>query len=180
MEINGTHDLGPQSGKLLVKTGRTGLGSKAGHDLTIEVTRWHGSTTIDTGDPAACSVNVDADVDSFQVREGTGGIKPFTDADRAEIERVLREKILDTSSYPTITFRVTTVDGSPSSFTLDGELTVVGTTRSVTVRGSVADGRARGSASVVQSQWGIKPYSAFFGALQLADEVTVEFDVALG
>jgi hypothetical protein len=32
---------------------------------------------------------------------------------------------------------------------------------------------------VPQSAFGIKPYSGFFGALKLRDEVTVEFDVDL-
>jgi hypothetical protein len=43
----------------------------------------------------------------------------------------------------------------------------------------VADGRVVGGATVVQSQWGIRPYSAFFGALRLSDEVKVDVDVAL-
>jgi hypothetical protein len=32
---------------------------------------------------------------------------------------------------------------------------------------------------VPQSAFGIKPYSGFFGALKLRDEVTVEFDLDL-
>jgi hypothetical protein len=32
---------------------------------------------------------------------------------------------------------------------------------------------------VPQSAFGIKPYSGFFGALKLRDEVTVEFEVDL-
>jgi hypothetical protein len=32
---------------------------------------------------------------------------------------------------------------------------------------------------VVQTQWGIKPYSAFFGAMKVADEVTIELDALL-
>jgi hypothetical protein len=43
----------------------------------------------------------------------------------------------------------------------------------------VTDGRVVGGATVVQSRWGIRPYSAFFGALKLSDEVKVDFDVAL-
>jgi hypothetical protein len=35
--------------------------------------------------PANSSVTIQVDVGSFQVRQGTGGIKPLTDADRAEI-----------------------------------------------------------------------------------------------
>ena len=47
------------------------------------------------------------------------------------------------------------------------------------MQGRVADGRVVGGASVVQSRWGIRPYSAFFGALKLSDEVNVDVDVAL-
>jgi hypothetical protein len=43
----------------------------------------------------------------------------------------------------------------------------------------VTDGRVVGKATVVQSRWGLRPYSAFFGALRLRDEVKVHFDVAL-
>ena len=37
---DGSYALGPDSGQLLIKTSRTGLGARAGHDLTIEVTGW--------------------------------------------------------------------------------------------------------------------------------------------
>ena len=72
----GAYRLGPQSGRLLVHTTRTGLGARAGHDLTIEVTRWHGHATVDTADPANCSVTIEVAVDSFQVREAIGGVMP--------------------------------------------------------------------------------------------------------
>jgi polyisoprenoid-binding protein YceI len=128
---DGAYRLGPESGRLLVNTTRTGLGAKAGHDLTIEVTRWHGRATVDTTNPANSSVTVEVDVDSFEVREGTGGVKPLTDADRAEINRTLREQILHTAQHPTITFRSRRVDGSAESFTLDGDLTITGVTQPV-------------------------------------------------
>ena len=178
MDIAGSYRLGPESGRLLVNTTRTGLGAKAGHDLTIEVTRWHGRATVDAATPANSSVTVEVDADSFEVREGTGGVKPLTDADRAEIKKTLG-KILNTAQHPTITFRSRRVDGSAGSFTCDGELTIMGVTRPVLVEGRVADGRVVGGASVVQSRWGIRPYSAFFGALKLSDEVKIDFDVAL-
>jgi hypothetical protein len=40
-------------------------------------------------------------------------------------------------------------------------------------------GRYRGSATLSQTAFGIKPYSGFFGALKLKDEVTVEIEVDL-
>jgi polyisoprenoid-binding protein YceI len=156
----GTYRLGPESGRLLVHTTRTGLGAKAGHDLTIQVTRWHGRATVDTADPANSAVTVEVAVNSFEVREATGGVKPLTDADRTQINKTLKE-ILHTAQHPTITFRSTRVDGAAGSFALEGELTIRGVTRPVTVQGRVTDGRVAGRASVVQSRWGIRPYSAF-------------------
>ena len=176
---DGSYTLGPDVGQLLIKTSRTGLGARAGHDLTIEVTRWRAEVTVDSADVAKSSAIVEADVGSFEVRKGTGGVKPLTDADRAEIKQTIREKILQTGRHPAITFRSTRVAGTPESFTIDGDLTITGRTEPITVYGRLADGRVEGSATVVQSRWGIRPYTAFLGALKLSDEVTVEFSVGL-
>lgn len=180
----GTYSLGPANGQLVLKTGRTGLGRRAGHDLTIEITQWEATATVDPADPAASSVTVTVDVDSFAVREGAGGVKPLTDGDRAEIKRTLQREILHTDRHPSITFQSTQVTGTPESFAIEGELTILDQTRPVTVRGSAHDGgdggdRLRGGATVVQSQFGIKPYSAFFGALKLADEVEIGFELGV-
>lgn len=176
---DGTYQMGPESGRLLVKTGRTGLGSRAGHDLTIEVTRWRGEATVNTAEPAQSSVSVEAEIESMEVREGTGGVKPLTDSDRADIKRNFLE-ILQADRHPTISFRSTEVSGTRDSLGVTGDLTIRGSSRPVVVKGSVGDdGRVRARATVVQSEWGIKPYSAFFGALKLADEVTIEVDATL-
>src|SRR4029453_6622292 len=99
MRIAGAYRLGPKSGRLLVHTTRTGLGAKAGHDLTIEVTRWHGHAPVAAAPPANSSMAVEVEVDSLEVREGTGGVKPLTDADRAEIKKTLGE-VLHTAQHP--------------------------------------------------------------------------------
>jgi hypothetical protein len=51
----------------------------------------------------------------------------------------------------------------------------LGQTNPLTFDLTVADdGSVSGSAVVKQTEWGIKPYTAFWGALKVADEVTVE------
>ncbi|MEV7008181.1 YceI family protein [Streptosporangium sp. NPDC051022] len=175
----GTYPLGPESGRLLVRTTRTGLGAKAGHDLTLEPADWHGEAIIDVADPARSSVTVEVDAASLEVREGTGGVKPLSDSDRGEIAKNIREKVLGTARHPTITFRSAGVSGTAESFRVEGDLTLAGVTRPVTIEGLLAEGRVRGSVTIVQSRWGIKPYSALFGALRLSDEVGVWFDLAL-
>jgi polyisoprenoid-binding protein YceI len=178
MGTAGAYRLGPQSGRLLVYTTRTGLGARAGHDLTIEVTRWHGHATVGTADPANCSVTIEVAVDSFQVREAIGGVMPFTEADRAEINKTLQE-VLHTAQHPTITFQSTRVDGSAASFTLDGELTIMGVTRPVTVQGCRTDGPGRWSGGRGPGPLGNPALFGVLGALKLSDEVKVDFDVAL-
>lgn len=176
----GTYRIGPSSGQLLVRTGRTGLGTRAGHDLTLEATRWDGTVVVDPADPARSSVSIEVVVDSLEVRKGTGGIKPLSSADRAEIKRNIRNKVLHTARHPTITYHSTRVTGTPDSLTVDGELTITGVARPVTAQARISeDGRVQGGATVVQSHWGITPYSAFFGALKVADDVGVEIDASL-
>ncbi|MCQ4082310.1 YceI family protein [Streptomyces sp. RB6PN25] len=176
---DGRYRIGSSIGSLRVKTSRAGLGRKAGHDLTIEATHWSGDATVVLSDPAKCSVTVTVETASLEVREGTGGLKPLTDGDRAEIKRTLQGKaLLDTAEHPSITFRSTRITGTLQSFDITGDLTIKGRTHPVTVHGQAGDGRLRGAATILQSTWGIKPYTAFLGALRLADEVRIEFDVA--
>ena len=174
----GVYRLTPESGELRVKTGRTGMGRRAGHDLVIEVTRWQGELIVDTARPEDATVSVEVDVDSFVVREGLGGVKPLTPNDRAEIKKTLRE-ILESESDPKITFHSTSITNSAESWTVEGDLTIRGRAQPVTVNSVLIDQRVRGGTTVKQTRWGIKPYSAFLGALKLADEVGVEFDAAL-
>jgi polyisoprenoid-binding protein YceI len=173
-----SYRLGPQAGRLLLKTGRTGLGRRAGHDLTLEATRWQADAVLNTENPGQSSVTLTIEVDSLEVREGTGGLKPLTDADRADIKATIGGKILRTAEHPAITFSSSQVTGSGDAFQISGDLTIMGQARPVTVSGGIDAGRIRGHATVTQSQWGIKPYSAFAGALRLADDITVEFDLA--
>ncbi len=104
----------------------------------------------------------------------------MTDGDRADIKKTITEKILHTARHPDIRFRSTRISGQPDAFTIEGDLTILGVARTVMVQcAASADGRVRGTATVKQSEWGIKPYSAFLGALRLKDEVEVQFEVEL-
>lgn len=176
---DGTYRLGPETGRLLLKTGRAGLGSKAGHDLTIEVTGWSGTATVDTANPVNSTANVEIDAASLEVREGTGGLKPLTDGDRADIKKNIRTKVLHTDRHPKITFRSTQVAGAPDHFTITGDLTITGTTQPATVTGNLTDDTVRATATIRQTTWGIKPFSALLGALKLADDVTLEITATL-
>jgi polyisoprenoid-binding protein YceI len=171
----GTHELGPGDGRLLLRTGRSGLGRRAGHDLTIEASRWRASVTV--RDPLEeSSGEVVVEVGGLEVREGTGGVKPLSDQDRRDIGDNLR-KVLETRRYPEIVFTATAV--APDAGEIEGDLTIMGRTKPVRVRAEIDGDVVRGGVTVQQTRWGIKPFSAFFGALRLADDVEVEFELRL-
>jgi hypothetical protein len=166
------YELGPANGTLSVRTGRTGTVAKAGHDLILHVTEWRG--TLAVGDEP--SVTLDADASSLKVREASGGMVPFGDDDRANVEQTIDDAVLERQD---ISFRSTRVEETADGLSVTGDLTLRGATRPIAFDLSLAGGRVRGAAIVKQTEWGMKPYTALFGALKVADEVRVEIDAGL-
>ena len=63
---------------------------------------------------------------------------------------------------------------------MSGDLELVGTTKPVSFELTESDGALTGSTTLKQSDWGIKPFSAMFGALKVNDEVKVVVEGQLG
>jgi YceI-like protein len=166
------YTLGPEDGILAVRTSRTGAIAKAGHDLLMHVTEW--SATLDTGE--APSLKLEADGTSLRVREGTGGIKALDDDDLTNIETTIDDEVLLKHD---ITFRSSSVQRDGDTLAVAGDLTLLGTTRPLAFDLTLVDGRVSGAAVVKQTEWGMKPYTALFGTLKVADEVRVEIDAGL-
>ena len=174
---SGNFRLGPDTGRVVIKTGRAGLAARAGHDLTIEVTRWSAQVEVPAesdGGQSAATVSAELDLGSLEVREGTGGAMPLTDRDRREIKKQMGGILRG----GTATFASSRIIPSPPA--IEGTVTLNGKSQparlQLTESGS---GRYRGSATLAQTGFGIKPYTGFFGALKLRDEVVVEFELDL-
>jgi hypothetical protein len=164
--------LGPDCGTLTVRTGKAGAASKAGHNLRMEVTSWH--ATLDLGDQPALALS--ADPGSFRVVDGTGGVIPLGHEEKAAIVKTIDDEVLKGEA---IEFTSSRVDVDPSGKRLDveGELQLFDKRRSVTFALTLGDdGRVAGGATLKHSDFGVKPYSALFGTLKVADDVAVEVD----
>jgi superoxide dismutase, Fe-Mn family len=173
----GTYKLGPRNGTLSVRTGRTGSAAKAGHNLLIHVTAWQ--ATLEVGeDPAQTSIVLAADATSLRVHEGTGGMQALGDDDKANIEETIDEEVLKRQG---IEFRSTAVQAADGGgIGVEGELTLVGKACPIAFDLTVDDdGKLSGGVVVKQTDWGITPYSALFGALKVNDEVEVVIDANL-
>ena len=177
----GRHQLGPDHGRIILRTSRDGLAATAGHDLTIEAIRWSGVLTVNE-DLSPADLDVHIDMGALVVREGTGGVKPLSDRDRREIA-VTARKTLGADRFPEAVFAASTftpgADGGAGG-EITGTLTLHGETRPLRLQVSqTGPDRYHAEATVVQSEYGIKPYSGFLGALRVRDAVQVTIDVDL-
>ena len=134
------------------------------------------------------------DITSFQADTPAArqyvGLAGTTDADtqRQVNTNMLGPDVLDARRFPTATFRVNTIQqlradrpgGSPK-YQLDGDFTLHGTTRPVRILAESAplSGHIRlhGSFTILQTDYGITPYSKGFGAIGVADSLTIWGDL---
>ena len=112
-------------------------------------------------------------------------------SDRSQRDGQFRTRIMDVATYPTATFRLTTAVTVPVSttvatmepFVATGELTLRGTTKTVTfeIYAAIADGRLRltGSTEIVFSEWGIPNPSIPEAFVYTGKTGVLEFDLAL-
>jgi polyisoprenoid-binding protein YceI len=171
----GTHRFDRDTATLVVKTYRDGVAAKVGHDLIIEVEQWE--ATLEVGEDSSPSrLELSADARSLHAREGLRGLKPLSDRDRAEIRKNIDEKVL--GGEP-IEFHSSAVEAADAGgrVSVSGDLTMHGNTRPTSfVLGVGADGHLTGTAALVPSEWGIKPYRGLMGALKVRDSLDVVFD----
>ncbi len=110
----------------------------------------------------------------------------MSDKDRREIERVMREDVLETDRYPAIAFEgskvtVERVSSGPLRAEVDGDLTVHGITRphrvpvQVFLIGDTL--RAQGEFEIRQTDFGITLVSVAGGVLKIKNELQCSFDL---
>jgi predicted outer membrane repeat protein len=150
-----------------VKTTRSGAAAAAGHDLELEVTSWE--ATLDVGDSS--SLQLTADATSLKVIEGKGGMKTLTDSDKEDICKTIDKDVLKKKA---ISFSSNSVQETGGGLAVEGDLEIAGKPAPAEFNLTVGDdGTISASTTLSQKNWGIKPYSALFGALKVDNDVEV-------
>ncbi len=157
--------LSPDNATLSVHTKRGGAAAKAGHDLELHVTSWEATLDLDAG-----SAELAADATSLRVHKGTGGMQTLGDEDKDNISKTIDDEVLKKQN---ITFRSTSISGDDGHYRVDGELTLAGRTEPLSFDLTVDDGAVSATATVTQTRFGMKPFSALFGTLKVLDDVEV-------
>lgn len=186
-----TYKLDPAKSWLyvVVYNDPAGMAARFGHDHGVRATQFDGKVTWDVADASKCAVEISFPVTALQpdppgLREraglspdgavGDGSLKTIRD-------NFLGKGQLDSSSFPSISYKSTRCEGTTGSVKVTGDLSIHGVSKSVTmtlnVRADPSSFSASGSTTLLQSNFGFKAFSNLGGALRNKDEIKLVVDV---
>mgnify|MGYP003579378788 FL=1 len=158
-----------------------GLFSAFGHDPLIGIKEFEGEATFVPATFENASLELRINASSLSVIDK---VKP---KDRDELERTMRNDVLEVSKFPDIVFKSTNVtlgriaEGRYRARVI-GDLTLHGVTQNnLWISGEVVvtDGelRAKGEFPIRQTDYKVKPVSVAGGTLKVKNEVKCAFDI---
>jgi len=176
-------DVYLSSSRVFVLVGKTGLGHEHGVVGRLKSGRLRLDMAQQSGQLVFDMQSFVADTDAARNYVGLGGSSDAS-TQRDVTANMLSKAVLDTARFPTATFTVVKVTslaqrsarGLPK-YQLDGDFTLHGVTRRIQVVADTEekDGwtHLRGGFSMLQSQFGITPFSKAFGAVGVTDQLRV-------
>ena len=175
-----TYNIVAAESSLTVFVAKDGALARMAHDHNIGVKIFSGRVNVPASGANAGTLELDADARSLVI------LDQISAKDKAEITNNMNNSVLESAKFPKITFRSTsltnfTQNGNNANFTVNGDLTLHGATKRIAIPVSVAQTgsslRATGQYTLRQTDFGIKPYSAFLGAIKVKNEVVIKFNI---
>jgi polyisoprenoid-binding protein YceI len=164
--------LGPPASECRIFTFREGILSSFGHDLELVVARFDVQV-----DEKRRRVDASFDAASLRVvralRDGVEIPNAPSADERRQIEDNARRDVLDANRFPEIRFRSTRVADVEGGYDVTGTLQLHGKERELVVALRRAGDRYVADVPIEQPDFGIRPYSAFLGALKVKPRVVV-------
>jgi polyisoprenoid-binding protein YceI len=170
----------PKASRFTVQAFASGILSAMGHNPKIGIRTFSGEVDFNAEAIEGGALRLTVQSASLAVQDG------ISDKDRREMERLMKEDVLEVAKYPEIryeakTIAVSRVDGSLYSATLNGNLSLHGVTLPLPITARIATFgellRTSGEFTLRQSEYQIKPVSVAGGALKLKDEVKFSFEM---
>lgn len=159
------------SAKCRIFTYKEGLLSPLAHDLSINV----GSFVVELDDDNM--INAVFDADSLRVESAIveGAERPdlLSDADRKEIDKSILKDVLHADTYRKISFNSLSVRKEDSTHRVEGTLSLHGIEKVITFTVRPEGGYRVADASLHMPDFGIKPFSALFGAVRIKPDILI-------
>jgi polyisoprenoid-binding protein YceI len=169
--------------RFTVQGAAEGMLSMFGHNPVIAICGFGGDVRCNPETLEAGSLLLLVQANSLAV------VNKVSDKDRLEMERGMREEVLEIARYPEVVFMSTKVAASrtaPGIFQarINGSLSLHGVTHEQQINAQVTINesslRAQGECPLRQSDYRIKPVSALGGTLKMKDELKLSFDIVAG
>ena len=157
--------------RLTVRVYKAGLFSALSHEHEIAA-------------PIASGTVDDSDRSSVEFRVEAAKLKVLdpgeSETDRAKVQKKMETEVLAVAQFPEIHFVSTAPEKTGEGrWTVHGNLTLHGATRSLVVNVELRGGKYRGEATLRQRDFGITPVSAGGGTVRVKDELKIEFEIAV-
>ena len=176
-------DINLAASRVYIHVGKTGLG----HEHAVMGSFQSGSLKLGANANAGALVfdmqTFDADSDHARRYIGLPGSTDAGTRDKVNAN-MLGGAVLDVQQFPTATFQITSAKlvadksgrGLPQ-YQLDGQFTLHGQTQNIAILADVEEKKSwlhlRGSFSILQTDYGITPFSKAFGAIGVADKLDI-------
>lgn len=182
------YDVNPGASEVDILVFRGGTLGRLGHNHVVTAKRLHGRVWIHpeftrSGFELAFAVD-DFVVDDPEARRAAGSEFPpdVPESDKEGTRRnMLKPEVLDAQRYPEVKVNSVRVSGTRAAPQITAQITIKSATRQVQVPAQVAlaAGRlnATGEFEILQSDFGIEPFTAALGALAVQDRLRIRFRI---
>jgi len=161
-------------GTIHVFTYKDGPLARFAHDLRLTVQRF--AVTV-TGREVHASFDPRSLVVDGVIKGSRVDTHTLSAKDCREILENLEQHVLKWRQHPEISFTGRGVAGQAGALTVKGTLRLVGREGPLEVSLRRQGERVAGQASLMQTRWGIQPFSAMLGAIRIKNVVDVRFDL---
>jgi len=176
-----TYRFTQRESRLVVQAFAEGLLSAFGHNPKLTVSDFSGEIRLNAEDLESSVLHALINSNSLVVANN------IREKDRREIERTMKDEVLETARFPDIYFRSTSVsatkiDSGVYALKVTGKLSLHGVTREHVVIARVhlleTGVQAEGETTLRQSDFDIRRVSVAAGTLKVKDEVKLTFMVS--
>jgi polyisoprenoid-binding protein YceI len=172
--------LDPSQGRFTVRAFSGGMLSVLGHNPTFAIRDYGGELRFAPDAPAEAAILITVKADSLTVTD------PVSPKDREEIERRMREEVLETAKYPEVVYRSIEIQADRIAddwyrLRISGELSLHGVKKTHPVEAQLRllgdEMRLSGQCTLSHSAYRIKPVTALGGTIKLKDELKFDFEI---
>jgi polyisoprenoid-binding protein YceI len=160
-----------QRSSLTIHVGKAGLFSAAGHEHWVAAPIASGAVDESGAIP---SVRFAVEAAKLEVKRE----KATSATDQAQVQSNMQTQVLESSRYPDIVFQSIHVErGGRDTWKVDGNLTLHGVTKPLTLDVKRENGAYVGMVRIRQTDFGIRPIHVGGGLVTVKNDLDIRFEV---